>query len=122
MADDQISQPISEGTPPSGEPSSLKGLTMALGIEPAEPGHDPLLGCDIGSVTIERLIAEGGMGRVYEATQKKPNRTVAVKIMRPGLTSPSVLRRFEYEAEVLGRLQHPGIAHIYSVDKATPLL
>jgi len=115
MADDQISQPISEGTPPSGEPSSLKGLTMALGIEPAEPGHDPLLGCDIGSVTIERLIAEGGMGRVYEATQKKPNRTVAVKIMRPGLTSPSILKRFEYEAEVLGRLQHPGIAHIYSV-------
>jgi serine/threonine protein kinase len=40
---------------------------------------------------------------------------VAVKVMRPGLTSPSVLKRFEYEAEVLGRLQHPGIAHIYSV-------
>lgn len=101
--------------PPSAEPSSLKGLTMALGIEPAKPGHDPLLGCDIGGVTIVRLIAEGGMGRVYEGKQEKPGRTVAVKVMRPGLTSPSILKRFEYEAEVLGRLQHPGIAHIYSV-------
>ena len=99
----------------SSDSSSLKGLTMALGIEPAKPGHDPLLGCDIGGVTIVRLIAEGGMGRVYEGKQEKPKRTVAVKFMRPGLTSPSVLRRFEYEAEVLARLQHPGIAHIYSV-------
>lgn len=101
--------------PASADPSSLKGLTMALGIEPAKPGHDPLLGCDIGGVTIIRLIAEGGMGRVYEGKQEKPSRNVAVKVMRPGLTSPSILRRFEYEAEVLGRLQHPGIAHIYSV-------
>jgi len=97
------------------DPSSLKGLTMALGIEPAQPGCDSLLGCDIGGVTIVRLIAEGGMGRVYEGKQEKPNRTVAVKVMRPGLTSPSILKRFEYEAEVLGRLQHSGIAHIYSV-------
>lgn len=101
--------------PSSADPSSLKGLTMALGIQPAKPGHDPLLGCDIGGVTIIRLIAEGGMGRVYEGKQEKPSRTVAVKVMRPGLTSPSILKRFEYEAEVLGRLQHPGIAHIYSV-------
>jgi predicted metalloprotease/WD40 repeat protein/tRNA A-37 threonylcarbamoyl transferase component Bud32 len=115
MADDHTTRPISEGDPPSGEPSSLKGLTMALGFEPVEPGHDHLLGCDIGGVTIARLIAEGGMGRVYEGKQEKPKRTVAVKVMRPGLTSPSILRRFEYEAEVLGRLQHPGIAHIYSV-------
>jgi WD40 repeat protein len=95
--------------------SSLKGLTMALGIEPAQPGHDPMLGVDIGGVTILRLIAEGGMGRVYEGRQEKPGRTVAVKVMRPGLASPSLLKRFEYETEVLGRLQHPGIAQIYAV-------
>lgn len=115
MSDKKPSRPASEGAAPAPDPSSLKGLTMALGIEPAKPGHDPLLGCDIGGVRIVRLIAEGGMGRVYEGKQEKPNRTVAVKVMRPGLTSPSILKRFEYEAEVLGRLQHPGIAHIYSV-------
>jgi hypothetical protein len=85
---------IPEDQSPRPDPSSLKGLTMALGIEPAKPDHDPLLGCDIAGVTIVRLIAEGGIARVYEGRQEKPNRTVAVKVMRPGLTSPSVLRRF----------------------------
>ena len=106
---------LNPGNSSSNDPSSLKGLTMALGMAPAEPGHDPLLGCDIGGVTVIRLIAEGGMGRVYEGRQEKPGRTVAVKVMRPGLASPSLLKRFEYEAEVLGRLEHPGIARIYSV-------
>ncbi len=115
MTDDQITRPIPEGDPRSSEPSSLNGLTMALGLDPAKSDQDSLLGCDVGGVTIVRLTAQGGMGRVYEGKQEKPNRTVAVKVMRPGLTSPSILKRFEYEAEVLGRLQHPGIAHIYSV-------
>jgi WD40 repeat protein/tRNA A-37 threonylcarbamoyl transferase component Bud32 len=115
MTDDAPTKPAPGTASPAPDPSSLKGLTMALGIGPAEAGQDSLLGRDIGGVTIVRLIAEGGMGRVYEGKQEKPNRTVAVKVMRPGLTSPSVLKRFEYEAEVLGRLQHPGIAHIYSV-------
>jgi len=87
---------------------------MALGIEPAQHGHDPLLGSVVGGVTILRVIADGGMGRVYEGRQDKPRRAVAVKVMRPGITSPSMARRFQYEAEVLGRLQHPGIAHIYA--------
>jgi len=115
MSDEKTSSPPSEGERSGQDPTSLKGLTAAVGIEPAKPGEDSLLGCDIGGVTIVRLIAEGGMGRVYEGKQERPNRRVAVKVMRPGLTSPSILKRFEYEAEVLGRLQHPGIAHIYSV-------
>lgn len=108
MTDDQPSRRIPDREPLSAAPSSLKGLTAAVGIDPAKPGEDSLLGRDIGGVRIFRLIAEGGMGRVYEGKQEKPNRTVAVKVMRPGLTSPSILKRFEYEAEVLGRLQHPG--------------
>ena len=74
---------------------------------------DPLLGVDLGGVTITRLVGEGGMGRVYEAQQASPQRTVAVKIIRFGLTSEKTLRRFEREAEFLGKLQHPGIAQIH---------
>jgi len=59
------------------------------------------------------LIGEGGMGTVYEAEQDNPRRTVALKIVRPGLMSRSLLRRFEHEAQMLGRLQHHGIASIY---------
>ena len=76
---------------------------------------DPLLGADLGGITIVRLLGEGGMGRVYEARQANPARTVAVKVMRQGITSEKTLRRFEREAEFLARLQHPGIAQIYVV-------
>jgi serine/threonine protein kinase len=76
---------------------------------------DPLLGMDLGGVKIIRLIGEGGMGRVYEARQEKPARTVAVKIIRAGITSEKTMKRFEREAEFLGRLQHPGIAQIFIV-------
>ena len=76
---------------------------------------DPLLGMDLGGVKIVRLLGEGGMGRVYEAHQASPPRTVAVKVIRQGLTSEKTLRRFEREAEFLGKLQHPGIAQIFVV-------
>jgi serine/threonine protein kinase len=76
---------------------------------------DPLLGVDLGGVKIVKLIGEGGMGRVYEAIQEKPARTVAVKVIRAGITSEKTMRRFEKEAEYLGKLQHPGIAQIHMV-------
>jgi formylglycine-generating enzyme required for sulfatase activity len=78
------------------------------------PDHDPLLGKDIGGVTIVKLIAEGGMGRVYEGLQARPRRPVAVKVMRPGFVSREACRRFDNESEVLGRLRHQYIAQIFS--------
>ncbi len=67
----------------------------------------------IGSYRILSVIGEGGMGIVYLAEQEKPRRTVALKMIRPGIATPAMLRRFEHEAQVLGRLQHPGIAQIF---------
>ncbi len=67
----------------------------------------------IGRYHVKRVIASGGMGTVYEAVQEQPRRTVAVKVMKQGLTSRSALRRFEYEAQILARLRHPGIAQVY---------
>ncbi len=52
------------------------------------------------------------MGIAYEAEQERPARRVALKIVRPGAVPAAVLRRFELEYELLGRLQHPGIAQI----------
>lgn len=93
---------------------TLGGLTESLGLDPAVPDHDPLVGRDVGGVVLMRLIAEGGMGRVYEGLQAKPRRAVAVKVMRPGFVSKEICRRFDHEAEVLGRLQNAAIAQIYS--------
>lgn len=73
MNSDQPTAPRSEGdSPPLSNPAS-KDRDWHWGIEPAKPGHDPLPGCDIGGVRIVRLIAEGGMGRVYEGRQEKPD-------------------------------------------------
>ena len=67
----------------------------------------------IGPYAINSVIASGGMGTVYEATQEHPRRTVAVKVMKEGIASRSAMRRFEYELQVLARLRHPNIAQIY---------
>jgi len=67
----------------------------------------------IGRYSILRKIGEGGMGVVYEARQSNPQRIVALKVIRPGCVSTALLKRFQHEADVLGQLQHPGIAHIY---------
>ena len=67
----------------------------------------------IGNYRIERVIGEGGMGTTYEAVQATPRRRVAVKVVRASRFSEQALRRFEYEGQMLARLQHPGIAQIY---------
>src|SRR5262245_39747216 len=67
----------------------------------------------VGRYRVVRVLGEGGMGTVYEAEQDNPRRTVALKVVRAGLTSDSLLRRFEREAQILGRLRHPGIAQVY---------
>jgi serine/threonine protein kinase len=76
-----------------------------------------LVGKSIGEFRITRVIGTGGMGAVYEAQQENPSRRVAIKVLHAGLwgraPSPSMIRRFEYEAQVLAKLRHPGIAQIY---------
>ena len=72
----------------------------------------------IGSYRIIRPIGEGGMGMVYEAEQESPRRTVALKVIKPHVAGGSALRRFEHEAQVLGRLHHPGIAQIFEAGTA----
>lgn len=67
----------------------------------------------IGRFEIHKQIGIGGMGVVYHAQQQHPRREVAVKVIRPGVLGRELIQRFEYEAETLGRLQHPGIAQIY---------
>lgn len=72
----------------------------------------------VGGYAIIRKLGEGGMGVVYEARQENPHRTVALKVIRSGFPSTSMLRRFQHEAEALGQLQHPGIACIYEAGVA----
>lgn len=62
---------------------------------------------------IEQLLGQGGMGAVYRATHLGTKRTVAVKIIRPGLSqSPEFVARFHREAEAAGRLRHPNVVDV----------
>ena len=65
-----------------------------------------------------REIGRGGMGVVYECEQPSPRRRVAIKLVDALRYSTALERRFAAEAELQGRLQHPGIAQIYEAGAA----
>lgn len=67
----------------------------------------------IGRCRIIRVLGRGGMGVVYEARQEDPDRPVALKVMNVRSAGARTLRRFRHEAQMLGRLQHPGIAQVF---------
>lgn len=73
----------------------------------------------LGEFRIVRLLGEGGMGRVFEAVQESPSRSVALKVIRAGAFSRSLLSRFRREANVLAQLKHPGIAQVLQVGSFT---
>ena len=91
----------------------LESPTTAADAAPPPGEAAPLAaGLRLGGFTLVRPLASGGMGEVWIAEQEEPRRTVAVKTLRGGFASGHARRRFRYEAEVLARLQHPGIAPI----------
>jgi predicted ATPase/serine/threonine protein kinase len=70
----------------------------------------------IGAYEVVSLVGRGGMGEVYLAHDTRLGRKVAVKLLRPGLTSnPDAVRRFEQEARAASSLNHPNIVTIYEI-------
>ena len=76
------------------------------------------VGSRIAHYDVTALIGEGGMGQVYQATDTKLNRQVALKILPEAFaTDPDRLARFQREAQILASLNHPGIAAIYGIEE-----
>lgn len=74
-------------------------------------------GSRIGGYEVTALIGEGGMGRVYCATDTKLDRRVAIKVLPESLAAdPERLARFEREARTLAVLNHPNIAQIHGFE------
>jgi serine/threonine-protein kinase len=75
------------------------------------------IGSRLGHYDVTALIGEGGMGQVYQATDTKLNRQVALKILPEAFASdPDRLARFQREAQVLASLNHPNIAQIHGLE------
>ena len=67
-----------------------------------------------GRYKLRQEIGEGGMGSVYLAEQTQPvKRQVALKLIKPGMDSRTVLARFESERQALALLDHPHIAKVF---------
>lgn len=87
----------------------------------SQPGWNPVTefeiespGTKLGNYRLIRRIGEGGGGVVYEAEQEEPiQRRVAVKIVRLGMNTESVLARFDIERQALAMMDHPNIAKVF---------
>jgi eukaryotic-like serine/threonine-protein kinase len=72
------------------------------------------LGQRVGGFALIGQIGAGAMGVVFLAEQAQPRRTVALKLLRRATATLTMIRRFEREAHLLGRLNHPGIAQVFA--------
>src|SRR5690349_9294426 len=63
---------------------------------------------------LQELIGEGGFGAIYRAYQPLLKREVAIKVILPQYANnPDFIRRFEVEAELVARLEHPNIVPLF---------
>ena len=76
--------------------------------------QDEMVGSTVGHYRIERRIASGGMGTIYLAVRADDEFTqrVAIKIVKRGMDSEEILRRFRAERQTLAALSHPHIARL----------
>jgi serine/threonine protein kinase/tetratricopeptide (TPR) repeat protein len=85
-----------------------------LGRVDVDPS-DQNLGRTIGPYLVEQCIGRGGMGAVYLARRidQAFERHVAIKMIRRGMDSDLVIRRFRHERQILASLEHPNIAALF---------
>jgi serine/threonine protein kinase len=99
------------GRPGQGPPPHPRPASAALG---------PSAGDEIGPFRVIRTLGEGGFGIVLEAEQRHPvRRSVALKLLKPGVATADVLARFEGERQALARMEHPAVAKVLDAG-ATP--
>lgn len=81
---------------------------------PEEIGSEDLSGRAIRGYALGERLGTGGMGAVYRAIQPLVEREVAIKIILPKYANhPDFIRRFEAEAQLVARLEHPHIVPLY---------
>jgi len=87
---------------------------ISTGTALSPRGNALAVGTRVGRYSVEGQLGSGGMGVVYYARDEKLERTVALKMLGPGvLTGEDARRHFRREALALARLNHPRIAAVY---------
>lgn len=89
--------------------SYMEGLLDGAAPSQPERGAERVAGYRILDV-----LGEGGFGTVYRAEQSAPvQRTVALKVLKPGMDSRQIISRFEAERQALAVMDHPGFARVF---------
>ena len=108
------------GRPPEGQqpartrPGGLDSAAETIDAAPRPSGAAPAGPARIAGYRILRELGAGGMGSVYEAYDEKMKRTVALKVMAGHLApSQKAGLRFEQEAWIAGKLDHPNLVKVY---------
>ena len=83
-------------------------------------GADEASFTSIGPYRLIQMLGAGGMGEVWRAEQTEPfHRTVALKVIKPGMDTKAVVARFDSERQALALMEHPNIAKVFDAG-ATP--
>ncbi|PWU07501.1 MAG: serine/threonine protein kinase, partial [Terriglobia bacterium] len=98
-----LSANIEESTSPERLDSDLH--------EEADSIADSYLGRHLGEYQLVQRIGEGGMGAVYRA-RSSSGQQVAIKVIKRGMDTDAILRRFHNERRILAALDHPNVAHL----------
>jgi serine/threonine protein kinase/WD40 repeat protein len=105
-------------------PESLLADGLAYAFNTAVATHDEKPGDAIGRYKLLQKIGEGGCGVVWMAEQEEPvRRRVALKVIKLGMDTKSVVARFEAERQALAMMDHPCIAKVHdagSTDTGRP--
>lgn len=73
----------------------------------------------LGAFSLEKLLGQGGMGMVFQATDLALRRHVAIKVLHRSWSSdPKVIKQFESEASVTARVNHPHVVRVFSTGKS----
>ena len=106
-AGDLLEQPLYGET-------ELSALGSLEALANSEADDDPMIGRRLGAYRIEREIGRGGMGAVYEAKRvdNELNMRAAIKLVKRGMDTDFILRRFRTERQILAALDHPNIARL----------
>ena len=84
---------------------------------PPKPVQNLAPGTILGHYTIQKRLGAGGMGQVYEATDQKLQRAVAIKIIQAGTATAADRARFLREAQSVSALNHPNIVTVYEASQ-----
>ncbi|MEO1995520.1 MAG: serine/threonine-protein kinase, partial [Planctomycetaceae bacterium] len=114
---DQVGEDTAIAEQAVAQSAATPAVARGNGVQPPTPAA---LADYFPHLEIEQLLGYGGMGAVYKARQIKLDRPVALKIIRPeSADDPAFAERFNREARILARLNHPQIVAVHDFGEVT---